>query len=210
MNTELEKEVSQEKTKELQRKEDIDALRLEYTDPKIFIPDRQKLGEYNDLRNITEKLTPDQKKRKEELSQELGMLYGLENGIWAANLARERYYGTLAQMRSTIVKDFNCKNSLELMLADRIVAHYWRAMRDDTVINMLTEEKDGGYTFNQQKINIIKELHRGVELADRHLNMDIILLKELKQPQLNIKVNTENAFIAQNQQFNVDKKINEA
>jgi hypothetical protein len=31
-------------------------------------------------------------------------------------------------------------------------------------------------------------------------------LKELKQPKLNVKVNTENAFIGQNQQFNVNKQ----
>ncbi len=180
-----------------------------FKNPDLFIGDEYKAKEYKNLHNLSV-LTPVQEDRKKKIIDEMSILYGLENGIWAANIGREKYYSGLAMIRANIVKDFGCKTSLELMLADRIVAHYWRAMRNDSVINMLTEEKDGGYSFNQQKINILKELHRGVELADRQLNTDIILLKELKQPQFNINVNTKNAFISQNQQINVDNKTNEA
>lgn len=190
----------------------VEKIKKHYKNPNVFIPDKQKLEEYDDLENIKEALNPTQQKRKTELSSELGIMYGLENGIWTANLAHAKYYSGLAQMRRNIVKDFSCQTSLELMLADRIVAHYWRAMRDDALSNKLIEKEDNsGYSFTQQKINLLKELHKGVEIADRQLNADIILLKELKQPRLNIKVTAENAFIAQNQQVNnLENKNNEA
>lgn len=188
---------------------EVEKLKKYYKNPNNYIPDRQKLKEYESLEEIKE-LTSTQQARKKELSSEIAIIYGLENGLWTANLAHGKYYSTLAQIRKNVVKDFNCQTSLELMLADRIVAHYWKAMRNDTLLNTLIAKEEGGYSFNQQKINLFRELYKCVEIADRQLNADIILLKELKQPRLNIKVTTENAFIAQNQQINVDKKNNEA
>ncbi|MEK7539572.1 MAG: hypothetical protein AAB595_02975 [Patescibacteria group bacterium] len=188
---------------------EVEKIKKYYKNPNIYIPERQKLEEHKSLEEVKE-LTPTQEARKKELSSELAIMYGLENGIWTANLAHAKYYSGLAQMRKNIVRDFNCQTSLELMLADRIVAHYWRAMRNDTLLNTLIEKEDGGYSFNQQKINLFRELYKCVEIADRQLSADVILLKELKQPRLNIKVTTENAFIAQNQQVNVDNKNNEA
>lgn len=187
---------------------EIEKVKQGYLKPDIFIAERQKLKEYNELLNIKKSLTAAQDKRKKEVELELAMLYGLENGIWSTSLSWTKYAPTLTQLRKSVVKDYSCQTSLELMLADRIVSHYWRAMRSDSILNMLIEEKDGGYSFNQQKINAINSLHRGVELADRQLNADIILLKELKQPKLNIKVNTENAYIAQNQQINTSTPAN--
>lgn len=187
----------------------IDRLKHMYTNPETFMGIKNTITECIDLSSL-KKLSPAQKKQFDTVTNELVMAYGLKNGIWASNLARGKYYSTLAQIRNDVVKDFNCQTSLELMLADRIVAHYWRAMRTDALINRLNEEEDGGYSFNQQKINLIRELYRGVDLSDRQLNTNIILLKGIKQPQLNIKVTTENAFIAQNQQINVDNKTNEA
>ncbi|MCX6722460.1 MAG: hypothetical protein NT094_00120 [Candidatus Staskawiczbacteria bacterium] len=188
----------------------VEKIKKYYKNPNTHIPEKQKLEEFESLDEDITKLTPTQQTRKKELNSELAIMYGLENGLWTANLSHAKYYSGLAQMRRNIVKDFSCQTSLELMLADRIVAHYWRAMRKDYLLNILIEKEDNGYSFNQQKINLFRELYKCVEIADRQLNANIILLKELKQPRLNIKVTTENAFIAQNQQVNVDKKNNEA
>lgn len=189
----------------------VEKIKKYYKNPNNYIPEKQKLEEFESLDEDIKELTPTQEARKKELNSELGIMYGLENGLWTANLSHAKYYSGLAQMRRNIVKDFNCQTSLELMLADRIVAHYWRAMRKDYLLNILIEKEDNGYSFNQQKINLFRELYKCVEIADRQLNADIILLKELKQPRLNIKVTTENAFIAQNQQINnLENKTNEA
>ena len=151
-------------------------------------------------------LTPDEKKRKDELESELSKANGLKNGLWVNNLSYERHYKFLATTRSDFVKEYECKTPIELMLADRIVANYWRSMRLDMTLNRLIEQEEGGYSFNDSKIYAISELNKGLESASRQLNTSILLLKELKQPKLNIKVTTENAFIGQNQQFNANQQ----
>ena len=175
----------------------------EFFEADIFLPERQLLKEYKDLFNL-EKLTPSQNKRKGELELEIAMLYGLENGMWATTISRKKYYGALATMRKNIVNQYNCRASLELMLADRIVASYWRALKCDMVFNRLIEDEDGNFSFNQLKVNVLKEFNKGMELANRQLSANIILLKELKQPKLDVKVRTDNAYIAQNQQLNIN------
>lgn len=167
------------------------------------------LNEFNNL--FKEKtLTNDQKKRKSEVANEVGRLYGLENGAWIANLDHKKDYSTLARMRQKVIREYNCKTAIELMLADSIVACYWRMIKNEMKINRLTNKGDYGYSFDQLKINIIKELSKETDSANRRLIMNIVLLKEMKQPALNINIRTNNAFVGDKQQFNNNVENNEA
>ena len=200
-------EVSQKQDKKLIKKEDKkDRIERAF---KVFSKSLEAshigIEEYIDL-NEKKKLTQKEEKRRDELALEIAKANGLQNGIWVANLSYGKYHKFLSTTRSNLVKEYDCKTPLELMLVDRIVANYWRSMKLDTTLHRLIETEDGGYTFNDSKMNIIRELSKGLESASRQLNTSILLLKELKQPKLNVKVNTENAFIGQNQQFNVNKQ----
>jgi hypothetical protein len=168
-------------------------------DPNFFIDEE---GRIEKLENIysSEKEDPDLKENKAKLTTELSYMFNLENGVVTANLSHHRYSPALARMRQRIIKDYDCKDSLELMLADSIVANYWRLMRYERVSNLMCEQEDGNWNFNQLKINLLKEVNKGLELANRHMGNNIILLKEMKQPKLSIKVKTDNAYFAQNQQ----------
>jgi hypothetical protein len=169
-----------------------------------FSSDDKLIKEYTDLVIKSKKLTPEQIERRDELAFELFTQYGLKNGIWIKNLSHDKYYRALGKMRHDIVAECSCKTSLELMIADRIVASYWRALRYDMIWNRLVENEEGRFSFDQLKVNILKEFTKGVELANRQLSANIILLKELRQPPLNISVKTKTAFVAQNQQLNVN------
>jgi hypothetical protein len=178
-----------------------------FSDSKLMASFKNEMSEYHLLIDTDkDKLTPTQKKRKIELVVEIMQVYGLENGLWATNLGRFKYHHALAEIRRKIVDDYDCHTAIELMIADRIVANYWLTMRNDTLLNHYMENEDGSFSINQLKINMIREFNRGIDRASRQLNADIMLLKELKHPKLNIKINTENAYIAQNQQvINTDK-----
>ncbi|MFH1581314.1 MAG: hypothetical protein ABIC39_04495, partial [Pseudomonadota bacterium] len=119
----------------------------------------------------------------------------------------KKYRNFIYTTRASLVKEFNCKTSLELMLVDRIVANYWRAMRIETLLCPYIEWNDD-YPFSQLRVNIIKELGKSLESASRQMTTSILLLKEMKQPGLNVKINAGNAFVAQNQQFNLNKNEN--
>lgn len=126
---------------------------------------------------------------------------GLQNGYWAAHLDHYQYLNFLTTTRDKLVKEYNCKTPIELMLVDRIVASYWRAMKCDKFFNRYLIQENGDLSYDQMKINFLNGLNRSTELADRQLNANIILLKELKQPKLNVKISTKNAYVANNQQI---------
>lgn len=195
--------VSVKKT-ELEEREDVEMIRGVFTDD-IFSDD-ELLKEWGDLADKSKKLTPAQKEREKKLVDGFVTRYGLENGRWVKNLSYNKYREALGKMRHDVAKEYSCKTALEFMLADRIVASYWRSMQYDTVFNRMFIKEDGGFSFDQLKVNILKELNKGMEFATRQLNANILLLKDLKQPRLNVKVTTDNAYIAQNQQvINTDE-----
>ena len=154
-----------------------------------------------------EKLTEQETKRLNELQQEVTEIHGLKNGLWAGAATYKKYRNFIYTTRASLVKEFNCKTSLELMLVDRIVANYWRAMRIETLLCPYIEWNDD-YPFSQLRVNIIKELGKSLESASRQMTTSILLLKEMKQPGLNVKINAGNAFVGQNQQFNLNKNEN--
>lgn len=198
-------------TKEIVKKEEVkpDLMKIELEEiKKEFSAPIASNHERGLIRNIYQlrgnKELPEAQK-KEKLSEamiNLGMFYGLENGLWAANLDHQKYHLPLTKMRLKVINDYNCKTSAELMLADSIVSSYWRIVKNEMLLNRLIEKEDGKFSFDQLKINALKELNKEVDLANRRLNMNIILLKEMKQPALKVNVKTNNAFIGENQQFN--------
>lgn len=197
--------ISPKPSKELIKKEEretkIEKMQKVFTQSSDF--SSSNIGELLDLFE-KKKLTNKEKERRDELQLEVSKANALKNGLWAANLSYEKYYKFLSTTRSVLVKEYDCKTPIELMLADRIVANYWRSMRLDMTLSRLIEKEDGGYTFDDSKMNVIRELSKGLESASRQLNTSILLLKELKQPTLNVKV--KNAIIGQNQQFNLNKQ----
>lgn len=151
-----------------------------------------------------EKLADAEIKRLNKLQQEVTEIHGLKNGFWAGAATYQKYRNFIYTTRASLVKEFDCKTSLELMLVDRIVANYWRAMRIETLLCPYIEWNDD-YPFSQLRVNIVKELSKSLESCNRQLTTSILLLKEMKQPGLNVKINAGNAFVAQNQQFNLSK-----
>ncbi len=197
------KNQSKELTKKEERQAEIERLRKALTEDGVFSIAYSKMGELADLLD-KKKLTAKEEEKKTMLQLDITKAFGLKNGLWATNVGYGRYHEFLATTRSMLIKEYGCKTPIELMLVDRIVANYWRSMRLDTTLNQLIERPEGGYTFNDSKVNVIRELSKGLESASRQLNTSIMLLKELKQPALNVKV--KNAIIGQNQQFNVNRQ----
>jgi len=80
-------------------------------------------------------------------------------------------------------------------------------MRSSAIYNALIQTPDGVIDWtDKQKVNLIKELNKQIDIANQQLASSLNYLKEINQQFPNIKVQTKNAFIAQNQQFNTDTK----
>lgn len=176
------------------------AAREFFSSSKNLLDDEGITKKINEL-NAKKERSKSEEAERIELCTELSYMCGHKNGIWASALSHKRYRRALIKIRQDIIQEYDCKTVLEYMLADRITAAYWKAMRIDMVINRNIENEDSGYSFNQLKINALKEMNRTSELAQRQLVLAITSLRELKQPQLSIKLKTETAYIAQNQQI---------
>ena len=197
--------VKKEESKPVLLEDALKQIRKDYANPDTFDNERNLLTKFHNLSK--EKLTDEQTKQKEDISDEIAFMYGLENGLWATGIGHRRDYSTLARMRQKIIRDYDCKNSLELMLADSILACYWRIMKNEGIISRLMETADRKFSFDQLKVNVLKELNKEVDLANRRLGVNIVLLKEIKQPALKVNVKTNNAFIGENQQFNNNQAL---
>jgi hypothetical protein len=177
---------------------------------KIFMTDNssdeKELKEYDNLCS-KKKLNPKEEERMLKIFSGLLTRYGLKNGFILKKIEREQYYEALGEIRRNIVIEYPGKTSFDLLITDRLVANYWRAMKYDTIFNRLIENEEGKFSVDQLRVNILKELNKGIEIADRQLNANIILLKELKQPPLSVSVKTKTAFVAQNQQLNINPQV---
>ena len=194
-------------TKSEDWKDKVDSMAEAFT-TSINFSNNRIVEEYLELIEKNQ-LAPKEEKRMNEILSDIKEINSFKNGLCAASIGRSNDLKTITTIRSNLVEEYSCKTTIEIMLADRIVASYWRAMLCDKISNRLIEKEDRSYSFDQLTVNIIKELNKSIEFANRQLNTNIILLKELKQPKLDVKVNTKNAFISHNQQFNTGKQNEE-
>lgn len=108
-------------------------------------------------------------------------------------------------LRAQLIEEYKVQTTSELLFIDIIVNAYFRLINLSGVHAALIEDNDGRIEYgNQQKINLIKEVGRQIESADHQLITALSSLRAFKQPSVNIKVQTKETYIAQNQQINKD------
>lgn len=146
------------------------------------------------------KPTKNQIEERDKLNEFLTYSFMLDNGTLLSSIPDkpQKQYGLLS-IREKLIIEHNCKTASELILVDQIAAAYWRLMKYEAYASRLPE-KDEGYSFDQLKVNVLKEARQQIEQAHRQITMSLTLLKDLKQPQLRVNVKTNSAYFAQNQQ----------
>jgi hypothetical protein len=165
------------------------------------LDENDRLSEFNEFSKL-KNLSKEQAEKKEVLGKELILTFGLNNGVFLQSIVNNLSYAKgLAKIRQDLIKEYKCQGTSELMLVDRIVSAYWRGIRYESYLNRLFEEEPDKFSFNDLKLRVAKELYKGIELASRQFESGLTFLRNLKQPRLNIRVNADNAYLAQNQQI---------
>jgi len=115
----------------------------------------------------------------------------------------------VGELTEKIIKDYDCHTTLELLLAGRVAALSWRLNHWEGLLAMMLNDTGNIYnfssSFDDSQRKAVKELNKGVESTHRQWLTSILLLKELKQPTMNLQIKTKGTFIAQNQQINMGK-----
>ena len=139
-------------------------------------------------------------KELQEAITSLTFTFMLDGGALLSSIPNndDSKYGIL-NIRKRLIEENDCKTAAELMLVDQIASAYWRLMKYERFANQVPG-KDDGWSFDQLKVNILKEVRKQIEQAQRQITMNLTLLKDLKQPPLKVNLRTESAYFAQNQQ----------
>lgn len=134
--------------------------------------------------------------------QEVTMIDGVVNGKVVEGSVNNWHQKHVIRLRKQLISEHQAQSASELMIIDLAINAYFRSLQTLKIYSSLMQNKDGTVNYDQIKINMLKELGKQIETANKHFLSAITLLKEMKQPRINIKVNSKQAFVGQNQQFN--------
>lgn len=113
----------------------------------------------------------------------------------------ERYRQMTKVMTDQIIQEHNCINEVEKGLASVIAGSYVRYIDNSRRLNNELE----GTNITQPRNNYIANLSKQVDRAHRQYLSSIQALKLLKMPALNMKINVDHAFMAQQQDIHVNQ-----
>ena len=129
------------------------------------------------------------------------LTFGFDNDYVLVLAVSEHYRGLVVELRRKLIKDFDCKTHAEKALVDMAVSGYMRVLRASQAFTRCVEQGSTSNNLNQFMSTMSKEIDR----AHRHFTTSYQMLVQLKQPPLNVHLKTKNAYVAQAQQFNMDK-----
>jgi hypothetical protein len=168
---------------------------------------RQALMDYSTLRDLQTLAQEDNSDKENRIlkyvdkHQVASMIDGVVNGSVVEGSVNINHRQQVLRLREDLIKEFKADSVSELMVIDMVINAYFRTIHTTSVYNSFLLAKNGSISYDQTKINMIKELGKQIELANKQFLSTLTILKEMKQPPINIKVSGQ-AFVGQNQQFN--------
>lgn len=128
--------------------------------------------------------------------------YGLDSHIPLEETADEKYRPLIAEFSYQLIREYDCKTSGEKALAELVVSAYARILLYSQRLNGAMSGEST--KISKQCIEYYLMLSKELDRANRHFITALTTLKQLKTPSLEISVKAKTAFVAQNQQLNVN------
>jgi|GEM_PF-1865772 len=113
----------------------------------------------------------------------------------------EKYRSMAKEMTSQIIKEYECTTHAEKMLVESVVSGF---------ISQLSHTKRFNSCFNAQEYisselaQFLGMLGKQIDRSNRQFLSSLAMLKQLKQPKVEVNIKANNAFVAENQQINHD------
>lgn len=106
-------------------------------------------------------------------------------------------------VRNGLIEEYQAHTPSELLIIDTVCNAYFGYMRASKALKSFVEDNDGRREYESKTwIMMFKELRQLVDMSQRHFTTSLTFLKEFRQPAINLKIQSKNAYISQNQQFN--------
>jgi len=161
----------------------------------IFKTAREKFESLKDIKR------EEFKEPKEELQKFVYnslMPLGLETHYPLAETVKDSYRPLVIEVARQIEKEYDCRTPSEKILAETIAGAHIRIINYSRKLNALTDE---GY-LTAERNGYGNMLSKEIDRAQRHLISALVILKEVKNPTIELNVKAKTAFVAQNQQIN--------
>lgn len=143
-----------------------------------------------------------QKQLHTELTQ-IAKITAIQKGKYIRSSVHSLDQDYVIDLRQKLVDEYKAYSTSEMLIVDLALNAYFRSMRCSSIYIAFVQNSNGTVRNNNQlHLNMMKELSKQIEIANRQFQTSITLLKELKQPPIKVKVHAKEAFVAQNQQFN--------
>ena len=133
-------------------------------------------------------------------SEEAIMALGLTNHYQLISTADRQYASLALDMTRQIEKDYNCNTSVEKALAEVITMAHIKMIDSSRIFSDWS--KHGGEIKLRDRIGYLEVMSRQTDRACRQFISGLAMLRQMKQPPMELTIRTNNAFISQNQQIN--------
>lgn len=164
-----------------------------------------------DSKSILEKLssvqlsdfykTKEQDKALENNFEKVALAFSLESGYILAESVPERYDSFCFEFKKKLEQEFDCQTASEKAMVEQAVNAHIKTLSYSRLMN---KHREPDY-LSPDKVNMLNFYSREIDRAHRQYISAIETLKFMKQPSLKVNIKTNNAFLAENQQFNSHK-----
>ncbi len=162
-------------------------------------------------KNILPKIRGENKKDKDQALEEFkekanqyAMALGLSNHYHVAETTHERRQPLMLAITRELLKEYDCKTTSEITLAEMAAIHYGRVL---TSSSMLASNTQGGSPISAERNGYYTFLSKEIERASRQYLATLSVLKQFKNPSVEINVRAKTAFVSQNQQINATNNV---
>jgi hypothetical protein len=132
------------------------------------------------------------------------MDYGLDTNYPITETVAKRYGPLVIEFGHQLIKEYDCKTPSEKALAQVAVGAYGRILDYSTKLaGSLMQD-----WFIEERLHFFSILSKEIDRAERQFITALVTLRQIKTPSLEINVKTKNAFVAQNQQLNINPSNN--
>jgi len=140
-------------------------------------------------------------KETTETAYKAMMVYGLDTQYPLAETVNKSYRPLAIEFSRQLIQEFDCKTPSEKALAQIVVNAYLRVIDNSKRFNNCYE---AGEYLSKERTNHLSVMSKQLDRANRQFITALTTLKQIKMPSLAISVKTKAAFVAQNQQLNIN------
>lgn len=204
--------------KQLKKKRETTNIAKKYTEQEVrdiitkFVQtDVDPRDIFKDLgENILPYLFSDDKKESKKANERFKgkadkalMSLGVETDYALIRTIGKKYQPLILQFNRQLVREYDCQSSSEKALVHIIVNAYVKVIDSSERFSKCLE---AGEYLSDERTKYLAMLSKQLDRANRQFITALTTLKQLKAPSLEINVKAKTAFIAQNQQLNVNPK----